>query len=135
MIVSKCNTNVPCDWFARFLCQHIRESGQERPVDRLPRNHCNSDSLCRWVGSVPTICDRLLRFDLQSQMPRFGEFGGTSPSIASVCSTFPGQTTTFHPLPGYRQARRAEASLQVLDWLRLFFSQEANVGRLTPKVR
>src|SRR6266498_4910739 len=43
--------------------------------------------------------------------------------------------TTFHRLPVHHQAWQASACLQALDWLRLFFSQEANVGRLTPNVR
>ena len=43
--------------------------------------------------------------------------------------------TTFHQLPEYLQAQQAKVCLQVSDWLRLFFSQEASVGRLTPKVR
>ena len=134
-IVLRCNTNVPCDWSVRFLCQHIRVSPPERPVGRLPRNHCNSGNFCTRMGFAPTVCGRSLRSDLQSQKPRFGEFGGTSPSTASVCSIVPGQMTTFHRLPGHLRARQAGVSLQVLDWPRLFFSQEVNVRRLTPKVR
>jgi hypothetical protein len=134
-IVSKCNTKVRCDWFVRFPCRHIDVSQQEKQVDRLPRSHCNSGNLGKQVGFAATIDDNSPRFDLQVQTPRFGEFGGTSRSTASVCSIFLGRMTTSHPLPRRLRARQVRASLQVLDWSRPFFSQETGVGRLTPKVR
>ena len=43
--------------------------------------------------------------------------------------------TTFHLLLERLRVRLAKEYLQALDWLRLFFSQAASVGRLTPKVR
>ena len=134
-IVSRCNTNVPCDWFVHFLCQHSHASWQEKRVDRLPRNHCSFGNLCTPVGFAPTNCDSSPRFDLPGQTPQFDEFDDTSPSTASVCSIFLGRMTTSHPLPRYPRAWQARVSLQVWDWLRLFFCQAARVGRLTPNVR
>lgn len=76
-IVSKCNPNVPCDWFVRFPCQRIHAFPQEKQADRLPRSYCNSGNLYKPVGFAPTVCDSSPRFGLRAQTPRFGEFGGT----------------------------------------------------------
>lgn len=134
-IVSTCYTNVPYDWSVRCLCQRTHGFLQERQVDKLPRNHCSFGKSDRLLEYLPKVCGKSLRFDRQSHRLRFGEFDGTSPSKASACSIFRRQMTTFRLLPEYLQVGLAKAYLQAADWLRLFFSQEANVGRLTPKVR
>ena len=134
-IVLSCNTNVPCDWSGHFLYQRIHVFPQERRVDRLPRNHCNFDKLCKLVEFVPKAYDRSLHSDLRLQRLQFGECGDTSPSKASVCSISRGQRTTVHRLPAHLRVRQAKGCLQVSGWFRLFFSQETRVGRLTPKVR
>jgi len=130
-----CCTIVPYDSSARFLFQHIDAFLQERRVDTHSRSHCSFDNLYRRLGFAPKACDRLLHRDLQWRRPRFDEFDGTWLSKSSVCSIFHRQMTTFHRLPECHQAQQAKVYLQVSDWLRLFFIQEASVGRLTPKVR